>query len=370
MGVNINLNRQLQKVIVASTLTAILVAVVLLLHFALGDPLSSSASYLLYLLAVLISSLRGGWVQGVFATLLALILNTAIFGEWHWLMPSLESVYFFEVLLFIIEGVVISLLVEFYRNGRAALRSSQRRFDILFDAMPVGAMIHHDNKVVMANKTFADMFGYAQSEIIGSDPLSVVAPESRPEVGRSMRGIDANVVDDESSPDDEHEPGLHTGHAHQRTLETTYRIAGMRRDGTIFSVDMIGKNIDYQGLPMRVTVMRDLTDHLIASQRLEQLNDLLEERVQERTLVLNEAVADLRLALDNVQMLDGLLPICSSCKRIRDDEGDWSQVEDYISAHSHVEFSHSICPTCLAQLRNEILERQRRQEGKSPDPIQ
>jgi hypothetical protein len=100
---------------------------------------------------------------------------------------------------------------------------------------------------------------------------------------------------------------------------------------------------------------------LIARQRLEQMNELLEARVAERTTALKETVANLRLALENVKTLSGLLPICGSCKRIRDDDGYWSQVEDYISAHSTAEFSHSLCPECLARLRDEIAERQRRQ---------
>jgi hypothetical protein len=116
---------------------------------------------------------------------------------------------------------------------------------------------------------------------------------------------------------------------------------------------------------MRVTVMRDLTDHLIARQRLQQMNELLEARVMERTTALNESVAELRQALENVQTLSGLLPICGSCKRIRDDHGYWSQVEDYISAHSAAEFSHSLCPECLARLRDEIAGRQRRQDNES-----
>lgn len=59
-----------------------------------------------------------------------------------------------------------------------------------------------------------------------------------------------------------------------------------------------------------------------------------------------ELVRSLRAALDEVKQLSGLLPICSNCKKIRDDQGYWSQVEDYISLHSQAEFSHGICPEC------------------------
>ena len=56
--------------------------------------------------------------------------------------------------------------------------------------------------------------------------------------------------------------------------------------------------------------------------------------------------AELREALRTVKALSGMLPICSSCKKIRDDKGHWRQVEEYISDHVEVEFSHSICPDC------------------------
>ena len=56
---------------------------------------------------------------------------------------------------------------------------------------------------------------------------------------------------------------------------------------------------------------------------------------------------ELQEALDKVNMLSGLLPICSHCKKIRDDEGYWQQVEVYIRDHSEAEFSHGICPDCM-----------------------
>lgn len=56
---------------------------------------------------------------------------------------------------------------------------------------------------------------------------------------------------------------------------------------------------------------------------------------------------ELQAALDKVKQLSGLLPICSHCKKIRDDEGYWQQVEVYIRDHSEAEFSHGICPECM-----------------------
>jgi len=59
-------------------------------------------------------------------------------------------------------------------------------------------------------------------------------------------------------------------------------------------------------------------------------------------------------ALSQVKLLSGFLPICSSCKRIRDDKGYWNQIESYIRDHSEAEFSHGICPECAKKLYPEI----------------
>ena len=61
-------------------------------------------------------------------------------------------------------------------------------------------------------------------------------------------------------------------------------------------------------------------------------------------------ISELQVALGQVKQLSGLLPICSSCKMIRDDQGYWHQVEAYIGAHTGVDFSHSICPDCRVKL--------------------
>jgi DNA-binding response OmpR family regulator len=58
-------------------------------------------------------------------------------------------------------------------------------------------------------------------------------------------------------------------------------------------------------------------------------------------------ISELREALAQVRTLGGLLPICSGCKKIRDDKGYWSQVENYIASRSEATFTHSFCPDCL-----------------------
>ncbi len=61
-------------------------------------------------------------------------------------------------------------------------------------------------------------------------------------------------------------------------------------------------------------------------------------------------IEELHQALDHIKTLRGIVPICSCCKKIRDDQGYWNQVEVYIREHTEVEFSHSICPECRRDL--------------------
>ena len=70
-----------------------------------------------------------------------------------------------------------------------------------------------------------------------------------------------------------------------------------------------------------------------------------------------ELIDGLQEALDKVNLLGGLLPICASCKKIRDDKGYWNQIETYIRNHSEAEFSHGICPDCAKKLYPEFYDK-------------
>ena len=74
------------------------------------------------------------------------------------------------------------------------------------------------------------------------------------------------------------------------------------------------------------------------------------QRLVEVQAVLATKIEELRLALDQIKTLRGIVPICAHCKRIRDDQGYWKQVEVYVKAHTEADFSHSICPECTKEL--------------------
>jgi methyl-accepting chemotaxis protein len=92
-------------------------------------------------------------------------------------------------------------------------------------------------------------------------------------------------------------------------------------------------------------------------------NEMVEKRKEadaERELLIDE----LQEALKKVKTLSGLLPLCSSCKKIRDDRGYWNQIDAYISEHSDAEISHGICPDCAKKMYPEIWERMEREKEK------
>ena len=101
--------------------------------------------------------------------------------------------------------------------------------------------------------------------------------------------------------------------------------------------------IDYHFIPFTVTGQEYLL--LIASDVTERKKN---ESERERLL------RELQKALSDVKTLKGIIPICASCKKIRDDKGYWEQIETYINKHSDADFSHGICPECAKKLYSDL----------------
>jgi PAS domain-containing protein len=100
---------------------------------------------------------------------------------------------------------------------------------------------------------------------------------------------------------------------------------------------------------------------IMVNQRLNagmtEANELLQVDITKRKQAeeaLEEERRRLQQALDEVKTLRGIVPICSYCKKIRDDTGYWNQVEKYVSDHSDAKFSHGICPACFEKEMKEI----------------
>ena len=82
-------------------------------------------------------------------------------------------------------------------------------------------------------------------------------------------------------------------------------------------------------------------------------------------LELQQTNRELGKALSEIKTLKGIIPICANCKKIRDDQGYWNQLEQYMAAHFDAEFSHGLCPQCAEELYPEITERLKKKKRRN-----
>jgi hypothetical protein len=122
-------------------------------------------------------------------------------------------------------------------------------------------------------------------------------------------------------------------------------------------------SVNYDTYQISFTDIRDLQESQrglqSAKAELEQraadladANERLRREAEDRA----EVIAQLRDALANISTLEGLIPICAWCKKVRDDDGYWTQVETYFGERSEAEFSHGICPGCAAKVGEEAAQ--------------
>jgi DNA-binding response OmpR family regulator len=106
-----------------------------------------------------------------------------------------------------------------------------------------------------------------------------------------------------------------------------------------------GLNYGADGYIVRPISNKELVARVQSMERIKLAEDaLLEKERQQEELILK-----LQEALAEIKTLKGFIPICASCKKIRDDEGYWNQLEAYISKHTEAIFSHGLCPECAEQ---------------------
>jgi PAS domain S-box-containing protein len=167
------------------------------------------------------------------------------------------------------------------------------------------------------------MFGTTAAEFGGNFEayLAFVSPESREKVNETVRKF---IFDCRISEVIQYEHKIIRGDGQPAWIEVRARL---------FADDQ-GKPNHFSGIGI------DITERKQMEEELRDHSDRLEDLVKERT---NE----LETALSEINTLRGILPLCSFCKKIRDDKGYWEQVDVYIYKNSDADISHSICPDCM-----------------------
>lgn len=201
------------------------------------------------------------------------------------------------------------------------LIKSKRRFARLLDNLPgMSYKCKYDESWTMlfVSKGSYALTGYYPEEMLDNKAISyaeIILPEYREMVSEAVKN------------------GFHRG----ETFKIAYKIKC--KDGTVKWVWEQGRFVS------SLTKLKNL--------RIEGfIIDITESKILEEER--EKLIVDLQSALGEIKELRGILPICSSCKKIRDDKGYWKQIEGYIQQHTGAEFSHGLCPCCIKELYPEI----------------
>lgn len=256
---------------------------------------------MLFELAVAVSALRGGFGPGIFSTVAGALSALYFFPATGtiFVLPEYRPTVAIQLVVFFMVGTILSWVGGEWRELRwKAVKLAEERNEILesvtdgFEALDAGY------RFVYLNHAAARLYGSPRDNMIGRNIWEAMPELRGTQVEREFRGVlKGRVV-------------THFEYLFQPSKRWVEFHAHPAASGGL------------------TVYFRDVTDRKSAQLRLQ-------ETLRERDA-----------ALENVRMLRGLLPICAACKKIRDEQGRWQQMESYISGHSQAKFSHGMCPDC------------------------
>ena len=199
-----------------------------------------------------------------------------------------------------------------------ALRESVKRFrDIAFSIDGWIWEIDEDGIYTYCSEKIEEILGYSVNDIVGKSMFDLMLPDE----AETARQKYQQIKEDREPIKDLESWNLHKDDSLVCILTNGVPI-----------LDENENFIGYRG------VDKDITGHKRVEAERERL------------------ITDLEDALSKIKTLKGLIPICASCKKIRDDKGYWNKLENYIETHSNAEFSHGICPDCLEKLYPNLMK--------------
>ncbi len=207
-------------------------------------------------------------------------------------------------------AVVIS--VKKARRTEDDLRASEKRYRALFENAADAIFILEaegpgTGRILAANRAAAAMHGYTLEELTRLRITDLDTPESAQRAPELIERIRQGEW-------------IRTELDHRR------------KDGTVFPLEVHAGPLDLGERKYILAFDRDISGRRLIEDGREKI------------------IGELKDALENVRTLRGLLPICASCKKIRDDKGYWNRIETYLAAHTDAEFSHGVCPECMEKL--------------------
>jgi PAS domain S-box-containing protein len=219
---------------------------------------------------------------------------------------------------------VVSDITE-RKRVEEALRESESQFRELWGATVEGITILDKEIIIEVNDAMCQMFGYKRELVIGKSLLEFTPIEMHDLIRERITS----------------------------GIEGRFETPALRADGARIILEAYAKQFDYQGKSLRLVTTRNITER-------KHVEEVLQEATKEREKLIRE----LQYALDNIKTLQGLIPMCANCKKIRDDKGFWNQVEGYLMAHTDAQFTHGICPECSKLLYGDLYEKALEKQNK------
>ena len=258
----------------------------------------------------------------------------------------------YKVILPQITNDEIGRLVSAFANMKDKLQLREKQ--LTSDRLRVKAILDNagegiftmdaHGEILAINKAATSIIGYESEELIGLNVLLITPESVRSQHREQLRELAENRDRD--------------------LLKAGMEVCALSKSRETVPIWLSITEIELAEGRIYVGAMTDLRVLKQTENELRRHRDNLEELVEERTADLKKAkersdnlVIELEKALEEVKTLQGFLPICSHCKKIRDDQGYWNQVEEYISSHSGAQFSHGICPDCLRELYPKVANR-------------
>lgn len=190
-----------------------------------------------------------------------------------------------------------------------ALKQSEERFQAVIENVGVAIHVAQEGQLKFVNCGTIELSGYSQNELMTLPFTDFIHPDDR------------NLVHD-----------YHVKRTKNMEVPRVYPFRIVSKVGQVKWVELHTVLITWQNKPATCNFLIDITKRKLAEEAREKL------------------ILELQEAISKVKTLSGMLPICSSCKKIRNDKGYWTQIESYVQDHSAAEFSHGICPECIIKL--------------------
>ena len=252
------------------------------------------------------------------------VLDAFVFRETDFLTslmtpdPMCLSMRLMNLPIILVFAVIAQWMLIKRRSAENDMKKERNRAQRYLDiAGAIFLVVDHDQKISLINKLGCQIIGYEAKDIIGKNWFETFVPESiRDQKKESFR----KLMDSSGGTFEYSESPIIINSREERMISWNSTVL---RNGKAVGILSYGQ---------------DITERKRAEEALEEEHRRLQK------------------ALDDVRTLRGIVPICASCKKIRDDRGYWNQVEKYVSEHSEAEFSHGICPECLKKLYPEFAE--------------